>query len=188
MNKILRVVWTVASARRRGRVGPTEHAVLPLRVLPTDIDFAGHMNNGVYFTMADLGRIDLAVRSGWLRAQVRHRVSPVVMQETMTFRTSLQPLQPYELHSALAGWDRISVYYEQRFVVDGQVCAQALVRMRFLQRGKGVDTDRLWQLLGVDPPPSAVPDWAKGWGDGARLPSPRADAPAGPAPFWTNAR
>lgn len=184
MNKILRVVWTAATARRRGRVGPTEHAVLPLRVLPNDIDFAGHMNNGVYFTMADLGRIDLAIRSGWLRAQVRHRVSPVVMQETMTFRTSLQPLQAYELHSALAGWDRISVYYEQRFVVDGQVCAQALVRMRFLRKGKGVDPDRLWQLLGIDPPPSAVPDWAKGWGDGTRLPSPRADAPAGPAPFW----
>ncbi|WKV16476.1 acyl-CoA thioesterase [Janibacter limosus] len=184
MNKILRVVWTAATARRRGRVGPTEHAVLPLRVLPNDIDFAGHMNNGVYFTMADLGRIDLAIRSGWLRAQVRHRVSPVVMQETMTFRTSLQPLQAYELHSALAGWDRISVYYEQRFVVDGRVCARARVRMRFLRKGKGVDTDRLWQLLGIDPPPSAVPDWAKGWGDGTRLPSPRADAPAGPAPFW----
>nr|WP_257910243.1 hypothetical protein [Janibacter limosus] len=56
--------------------------------------------------------------------------------------------------------------------------------MRFLRKGKGVDTDRLWQLLGIDPPPSAVPDWAKGWGDGTRLPSPRADAPAGPAPFW----
>lgn len=44
------------------------------------------MNNGVYFTMADLGRIDLAIRSGWGLAQVRKRVAPVVMQETMTFR------------------------------------------------------------------------------------------------------
>lgn len=184
MNRLLRIIWTVATARRRGPVAPGEHAVLPLRVLPNDIDFAGHMNNGVYFTKADLGRIDLAIRSGWGRAQVRKRISPVVMQETMTFRTSLQPLQRYELHTALAGWDRISVYYEQRFVVDGQVCAQALVRMRFLQRGKGLDTDRLWQLLGIDPPPSTVPEWAKGWGDGARLPSPRADAPAGPPPFW----
>lgn len=184
MNRFFRIVWTVATARRRGTVAPGEPAVLPLRVLLNDIDFAGHMNNGVYFTMADLGRIDLAIRSGWGRAQVRHRVSPVVMQETMTFRTSLQPLQAYELHSAVAGWDRISVYYEQRFVVDGQVCAQALVRMRFLQRGKGVDTDSLWQLLRITPPPSSIPAWAKGWGDGARLPSPRADAPAGPTPFW----
>lgn len=185
MNRVLRIVWTVATARRRGRVAPDEAATLPLRVLPNDIDFAGHMNNGVYFTMADLGRIDLAIRSGWARAQVRHRVSPVVMQETMTFRTSIQPLQAYELQSIIAGWDRISVFYEQRFVVDGQVCAQALVRTRLLQRGKGVDTDRLWRLLAIDPPPSRVPDWAKGWGDGARLPSPRADAPAGEPPFWT---
>lgn len=184
MNRALRVLTTVATAKGRGVVASGEAAVLPLRVLPNDIDFAGHMNNGVYFTMADLGRIDLAIRSGWGRAQVRHRVSPVVMQETMTFRTSLKPLQAYELHSVVAGWDRVSVFYEQRFVVDGQVCAQALVRMRFLQRGKGVDTDRLWQLLGIEPPPSAVPEWAKGWGEGTRLPSPRADAPAGLVPFW----
>ncbi len=184
MNRVLRIVWTVATAKRRGRVAPGEAAVLRLRVLPNDIDFAGHMNNGVYFTMADLGRIDLAIRSGWGRAQVRRRVSPVVMQETMTFRTSLAPGQAYELHSHLAGWDRISVFFEQRFVVDGQVCAQTLVRMRFLQRGKGVDTDRLWEMLGIDPPPSTIPEWAKGWGEGARLPSPRADAPAGPPPFW----
>lgn len=185
MSRPLRVAWTVATATRRGRVAPGEPAALHLRVLPNDIDFAWHMNNGVYFTMADLGRIDLAIRSGWLRAQVRHRVSPVVMQETMTFRTSLAPGQAYELQTLLAGWDRISVYYEQRFVVDGQVTAQALVRTRFLQRGKGVDTGRLWELLGIDPPPSRVPDWAKGWGDGSRLPSPREDAPAGEPPFWS---
>lgn len=184
MNRFFRIIWSVATARRRGPVAPGEHAVLPLRVLPSDIDFAGHMNNGVYFTQADLGRIDLAIRSGWARAQVRHRLSPVVMQETMTFRSSLKPLQRYELHTAIAGSDRVSVYFEQRFVVEGQVCAQTLVRMRFLQRGKGVDTDRLWQLLGITPPASDLPDWAQGWGDGARLPSPRADAPAGSPPFW----
>lgn len=153
-------------------------------MLPNDIDFAWHMNNGVYFTMADLGRIDLAIRSGWGLAQVRRRVAPVVMQETMTFRSSLQPLQAYELHTVIAGWDRVSVFFEQRFVADGQVSAQTLVRMRFLQRGKGVDTDRLWPMLGMTPPPSHVPEWAKGWGDGTRLPSPREDAPAGPPPFW----
>ena len=184
MNRVPRILWTVATAKRRGRVAPGEVAVLPLRVLPNDIDFAWHMNNGVYFTMADLGRIDLAIRSGWGLAQVRKRVAAVVMQETMTFRSSLQPLQAYELHTVIAGWDRVSVFFEQRFVTDGQVSAQALVRMRFLQRGRGVDTDRLWPMLGIAPPPSHVPDWAKGWGDGTRLPSPRDDAPAGPPPFW----
>lgn len=184
MNRLPRVVWTALSARRRGRVDLEDDAVLPLRVLPNDVDFAGHMNNGVYFTMADLGRIDLTIRAGWIPAQVRHRVSPVVMQETMTFRTSLQPLQAYELHTRLVGWDRISVFYEQRFVVDGQVCAQVLVRVRFLQRGRGVDTARLWEMLGIDPPAADVPEWAKGWGDGTRLPSPRADAPVEATSFW----
>ncbi|NYF97131.1 acyl-CoA thioesterase [Janibacter cremeus] len=184
MNRSLRIAWTLATAKRRGGVAPDQPATLRLRVLPNDIDLAGHMNNGVYFSMADLGRIDLMIRSGWGRALLRHRVSPVVMQETMTFRTSLAPMQAYELQSVIAGWDRVSVYCEQRFVVDDQVCAQTLVRMRFLHKGKGVDTERLWPLLGIDPPPSRTPDWAKGWGDGSRLPSPREDAPAGEPPFW----
>ena len=59
-----------------------------------------------------------------------------------------------------------------------------MVRMRFLQKGRGVDTDHLWQLLGIESPPSRLPGWAEGWGDGARLPSPREDAPAGTPPFW----
>ena len=61
MNRVPRILWTVATAKRRGRVAPGEVAVLPLRVLPNDIDFAWHMNNGVYFTMADLG--------GWARIE-----------------------------------------------------------------------------------------------------------------------
>lgn len=183
----LRILWTVATATRRGPVGPGEAAVLPLRVLPSDIDFADHMNNGVYFSVCDLGRMDLALRGGWGRRQRRQRIASVVMQETMTFRTGLRPLQAYELHTAITGWDRVSVFYEQRFVVDGQVCAQALVRTRFLRRGKGINPEDLWPQLGIDPPPSRIPDWAKGWGDGTRLPSPRADAPAGPPPFWDHA-
>lgn len=183
MNRVLRVAWTVATAWRRGRVAIDGVASLPLRVLPNDIDFAGHMNNGVYFSMLDLGRIDLAIRSGRGRSQVWHRAFPLVMQETVTFRKSLGLGQAYELQTHLVGWDRVSVFYEQRFVVDGEVYAQALVRGRFVQRGRGVDTERMWQVLGIDPPPSRVPAWAERWGEESRLPSPRADAPPEKPPF-----
>ena len=36
MNRVPRILWTVATARRRGPVAPGEVAVLPLRVLPND--------------------------------------------------------------------------------------------------------------------------------------------------------
>ncbi len=41
---------------------------MTFRVLPTDLDVLGHMNNGVYLSIMDLGRMDLLQRSGiWSR-------------------------------------------------------------------------------------------------------------------------
>jgi len=59
------LVWL----RRNGpRLDPHEVGRLTFRVLPTDLDVLGHMNNGVYLSIMDLGRMDLLQRSGvWSR-------------------------------------------------------------------------------------------------------------------------
>ena len=65
-----------------------DSASLPLRVLPTDIDIALHVNNGMYLSLMDLGRFDLMVRSGvWTRMR-RRGWGPVVAAETIAFRPS----------------------------------------------------------------------------------------------------
>ena len=46
---------------------------LTLRVCPGDLDTSLHMNNGRYWTLMDLGRTDLMLRSGFWRAVVRNR-------------------------------------------------------------------------------------------------------------------
>jgi len=51
-----RLIWLVLTARLRGKVQLFDISVLRLRVLPNDLDFNGHVNNGRYFTLADLGR------------------------------------------------------------------------------------------------------------------------------------
>ncbi|HEU4808501.1 MAG TPA: acyl-CoA thioesterase, partial [Homoserinimonas sp.] len=92
---------------------------LTLRVLPTDLDVNRHVNNGVYFSLMDLGRFDLLHRSGAWAAMMKNGFYPVVASETITFRKSLEPWQRYVLESKIAGYDEKAVYLEQRFVVDG---------------------------------------------------------------------
>ncbi|TMH75049.1 MAG: acyl-CoA thioesterase, partial [Betaproteobacteria bacterium] len=55
MNLYFRLLITILKALRAPRVTPGDTVELALRVLPTDLDLNGHMNNGRYLTLVDLG-------------------------------------------------------------------------------------------------------------------------------------
>ena len=68
MNVIWRSLLTIWRAkvqlRRRGTLEPTAVGRVRVRTLPADIDLLGHMNNGRYASLFDLGRFDLLIRTG----------------------------------------------------------------------------------------------------------------------------
>ena len=67
-----RLMLTFLISRSRTPCGLMDTCVTPFRVLPTDLDLLGHVNNGVYFQLMDLGRVDFMLRSGyWQRFQQR---------------------------------------------------------------------------------------------------------------------
>jgi len=151
---------------------------VPFRTWPSDIDYFGHMNNGVYFSILDQGRLDLLNRTG-LAAKLRAAgVYPVVAGETMTFRKSLLPWQAFVVETKVAGYDERSSYIEQRFVVDGEIYARAFIRSRFLRKSGGtVSVSELGKELGVDV--SSRPDpWLIEWGERTALPPTRAPSPS----------
>ena len=179
MNRYLRLLWLTLVARRRPTIGVTEVSTTSLRVRPSDIDVLGHMNNGVYLSLMDLGRVDFMIRSGMAPVLRREGIYPVVVQQTITYRKSLDLWQRYDLETRIAGYDRTSAVMEQRFVVDGEVFARGWVRARFLRRsGGGVDMADLRALLGLSEEPPPLPGWFEEWGEQTRLPSARAEAPS----------
>ena len=102
---ILRTLVHMLRSRARGALGVHDVGRVSLRVLPTDLDVRGHMNNGVYFSIMDLGRMDLMIRSGlWPRIRAKGYYS-VMANETITFRKSLQPWQKFSLESRIVGYD-----------------------------------------------------------------------------------
>jgi len=166
-------------AALRPPLGAYEVARTAFRVLPTDLDVLRHMNNGVYLSILDLGRLALLRRYGILATFRRNGWYPVVVSETISFRKSLQPWQRFEVESRILGYDERAVYVEQRFVRDGEIYAQAFVRARILRRTGGVVP--IPELLAQVPPAPAglrAPDWLLQWGEDAALPSTRAEAPS----------
>jgi len=164
--------------RHRGpRLRVHDVARVGFRVLPTDLDVLRHMNNGVYFSIMDLGRLDLLQRSGVWATLDRLGYYPVVASETITFRRSLQPGQRYTLETKIVGYDARAVYVEQRFVVGGELYAVGLVRGRFLRRSGGtVSIGDLAEAIGVDVTELELPRWVTRWAADVALPPSRSVA------------
>ncbi|GAC1653143.1 MAG: hypothetical protein NVS4B3_15920 [Gemmatimonadaceae bacterium] len=164
MNLYLRVLSRLLRWIRGGPpIELLEESVLQLRVWPTDLDLNGHMNNGRYLTVMDLGRLDLVARLGVLRLAARYRWRPVVAAAAIRFRRSLPPLRRYELRTRLICWDEKWWFVEQRFVHDGVVAAIALVRVLVRGPAGPVSPSEVLAALGIDaispPPPEAVALW-----------------------------
>jgi acyl-CoA thioesterase FadM len=175
----LRTALHLFLARRSPKIGVHDVARLRLRVMPADLDFLGHMNNGVYLSAMDLGRLDLLVRAGVWATFRRLGYYPVVANESISFRRSLQPWQRYVLETRIVGYDARAVYVEQRFVVDGEVFARAYVRGRFLKKSGGTVTmAELSDAVGVDTTALPPAEWLARWAADVAMPASKASAPS----------
>lgn len=163
----------------RAASGPFEVVVSRFRVLPTDLDVNGHMNNGRYLSISDIGRFELLRGAGLWRPMRRRGWYPVVASSTITFRKSLKPWQRFEVESRFLGVEGRDVYLEQRFVVAGEIYARLYLRGRFLRDAGGhVPMDELVGLLGDTPVDLRVPPWLIAWGADVSLPSTKSPAPS----------
>jgi acyl-CoA thioesterase FadM len=131
MNLWFRLIWMLLTSRFRGRTQLFDTSRLRLRVLPNDLDLNGHVNNGRYFTLADLGRLDFLIRSGAARVAIANRAFPLIGDAVAKFRKDLKLFQRYELQSRLIGWDDKWTYMEHRFVRGGRVAGMVIVRGQF---------------------------------------------------------
>jgi acyl-CoA thioesterase FadM len=166
MSLLFRLLLLILTSRRRSRLHVLDTCVTPFRVWLNDLDVLLHMNNGRYFTILDLARVDLMVRSGLWRQLKTLGWYPVVTLETMRFHRSLELGNRYDVQTRVIGWDDKHIFIEQGFLRDDAQVALAVVRARFLKRSGGVvTTAELLQLSGVTQPSPALPEWVARWSD-----------------------
>ncbi len=166
MNLFLRFLTLLLTWRLRPRLGFFDEALTPFCVWPTDLDPNLHMNNGVYLSIMDLARFDLVFRTGLVKFVKSEGLYPVVASQTIRYRRSLDPFQRFEVGTRLVGWDERFFFIQQRFLVQGEVYALALVKGRFLKKGgKGVAPSVLAVSQGLSAESPELPAWVNSWCD-----------------------
>ena len=163
MNLYFRLLITVLKALRAPRVTPGDTVELALRVLPTDLDLNGHMNNGRYLTLVDLGLVTVFIRSGFARLCLAKGWRPMGGGSVVYFRRGLTVFQRFTLHFAIVGWDEFWSYARFEFVRAGELCATGFMKGAAAGRGGLVPNADIYPLLGFDQPSPAFPDDLQAW-------------------------
>jgi YbgC/YbaW family acyl-CoA thioester hydrolase len=148
MHMIFRTILIFLKKRFLSKAHFSDKTIVNMRVLPTDLDFLWHVNNGVYFSFMDFGRWDMIFRNGVFDAATKNGWYSVVAGETIKFKKSLELWNKFQIETQIIGYDDKYFFIQQKFVRDGDLMATGLVKVRFLKRKGGtVSTQEVRDLF-----------------------------------------
>ena len=164
MHMILRTIVIFLKKRFLSKVSMKEKTQITMRVLPTDLDFLWHVNNGVYFSYMDFGRWDMIFRNGIYDAAMKKGWYTVVAGEAMKFKKSLQLWDKFTLETETLGHDDKYFFIQQKFLRKGELMATGLVKVRFLKRAGGtVSTKEVLEALNLQDIENKAPELGGEW-------------------------
>jgi len=158
MNLLLRLLWLLLRSHSRGDLDPlVEHGELSMLVWPNDLDVLGHVNNGRFLSLMDLGRLDFLMRAGlWVPAR-RRKWFPLVGAVQIEYRRPLKTFQRYTLLTRLLSWDERWFYLEQCFQRGESRIVTATVKAMIYGPSGAVSTRDVLAVIGIDAPPPPLP-------------------------------
>ncbi|UCB56078.1 MAG: thioesterase family protein [Thiotrichales bacterium] len=144
----LRLLFLMISSFWKKPLGALDESVLDLRVLLNDIDVS-KITNDRFIALMDLGRMDIAFRTGLLKTMYRNKWVPLATFDTIRFRYPLKLFQKYRLRTRIVWWDESTFYFRQIFERNGRVLATGYVCATLLGEDGPIDPGRI--LAVVDP-------------------------------------
>ncbi len=173
MNLYFRLIYMLITTLFKPKIADAlSETSLKFCVLPTDLDLNGHMNNGRYLTIMDLGRMDFLIRLNLAGYVIRNGYIPVLSSSSMRYRLPLLPFQKYRLTSRILCWDDKWVFMEHRFIIDGgkkdgAVAAIGLVKGSFFsKKTRGtIPTAEILQAIGQEIESPPFPDYVAKWSE-----------------------
>lgn len=154
-----RLARMAATKARRGPYRFGDEGRLSFRCLPTDIDFNMHLNNARYMMLADVGRIDIFMRSGLIELARKRGWAPMLGGLQTVFVREIRLWKRFEVVSSIETWNGSEVIGKHRFVLDnGETAALIMTSAGVYDRDnrRFVEIDDLMRQLGVDATPRAV--------------------------------
>lgn len=149
----LRLARMMATTKSRGSYVPGGESRLSLRCLPTDIDFNLHLNNARYLMLADLGRLDIFMRSGLFALMRRNGWAPMLGGVQAVFVREIRLWQRFEVVSTIETWEGTQAVGRHAFVHEnGETAALVLTTAGVYDRSarRFVGMDEIFGALGFE--------------------------------------
>jgi acyl-CoA thioesterase FadM len=160
---------TLIKARLGSSLKINEESVLKMRVFWGDIDIYPELNNGRHLTLMDLGRLDLAQRTGLLRAVHREKWGFVVAGASVRYRNRLMAFNRFQLHTRVVGVDDRWFYFQQKTIRKGRIHSSALVRAGIASKEGLVPVKKVLDAMGISDWHPGLPKWVEAWSEADEL-------------------
>lgn len=151
--------------KKGNKLSLTDTSEIQLTANINDIDNFFEMNNGRIFTLFDLGRMDLAIRSGLGVKLLKHKWGLVVAGSTIQYRKRIRLLNQVTIKTRLCAFDDRWFYIEQSMWVKGKPTCSALIRagVTNLKTGKTIDMKTVMTTLGYADLVMPPNEWIQAW-------------------------
>ncbi len=159
--RLLKVIFGLVINKKT--LGLLDISSVAFRVWPNDLDINGHMNNGRYMTLLDLGRFDLLFRIGLFWPAFRKHWNPILGSSQIRFRRSLTLGQKFSMHTRIICWDEKWVYLEQRIESQGHLVTIAYLKGIFRGPQGNIPMQEVLTCIPYKEASPLMPDSLKMW-------------------------
>ncbi|MGM0564036.1 MAG: acyl-CoA thioesterase [Pseudomonadota bacterium] len=160
---LLELIKTLLRHRRPATHGPLDAVRKAYRVGLRHIDFNLHINNAVYLNFLEKARWDHGVQTGLAGPMVRERINFIVAAIDIGYIRELRLGTRFEVSTRIVGWDEKYVYIDQRCLIGNKVHATAMLRAAYVQNGKVLPPQQVFDKLPDPVPVPALPEPFEQW-------------------------
>ena len=169
MYPVVRFGSMMAKTAFRKPLGFDEVSEVSFITRPWDLDFLMEMNNGRALTLYDIGRFDLAVRCGLIKALRQNKWGLIVAGSSIRYRRRITLFEKVTIRSKALGYDKKWLYLSQSMWVKGVPASNALYRTCVTENRKAIDASRVAEALGATGWNPELPEWVKAWDEADNL-------------------
>ena len=138
---------------------------IQFRCRPWDLDMFLEMNNGRVLTLYDLGRFDLAIRTGLARALKTNRWGLAVAGSSIRYRRRITLLQKVTIKTQALGFEGRWIFLQQSMWVNGEPASALLIRTCVTSKGKPVAPEEVTASVRAPDWNPELPAWVISWMD-----------------------
>ena len=146
-----------------------DESVLKMRVFFGDMDIYPELNNGRHLTLMDMGRMDLAQRTGLLRIVHEQKWGFAVAGASVRYRHRIKAFHRFRLHTRIVAIDDRWFYFHQNTVRKGKIHSSALVRAGITSKQGLVPTKKVLYALRKQDWNPGMPYWVQAWSEAEEL-------------------